>query len=114
MSIRSDHAAGHEAADRNPERRPDGPYHRASGAIGLGNDGVVGHLDPLALKPYAVVPLVRFPIGIGNDDTIGVRAARAEMAPQAVKPRLEGRVLITSVIATQSVLGAKHKRHNQQ
>src|SRR4051794_39327000 len=44
------HAAGDEAADRGAERTLDRPDHGPARTIGLGNDGIIGHCDPHALK----------------------------------------------------------------
>ncbi|MGY3364341.1 hypothetical protein ACVWZL_001466 [Bradyrhizobium sp. GM2.4] len=48
-----------------------------------------GTIDPLAVEPHAVMSIVRVPIGIGDRKPIRIRAARTEMAAQAVEPRLE-------------------------
>src|SRR5438477_3376697 len=68
------HATGQKAADRNPERVLDRPHHGPTGAIWHGDDGIVGHVDPLALEPDAIMTVLRFPIDVGNDGPIGVRA----------------------------------------
>src|SRR3989440_6532142 len=69
------HAAGQKAADRNPERVFDRPHHGPAGAIWHGDDGIVGHVDPSALEPDAIMTVLGFPIDVGNDGAIGVRAA---------------------------------------
>src|SRR6266536_2171397 len=84
------HAAGQETANRKPERAFDWPDHGPAGAIGLGDHGIVGDLDPFALEPHAVVPLLRFPIDVGDDRAVGDGAAWPLAASEAVEPGLEG------------------------
>src|SRR6267142_600636 len=70
-----DHAAGQEAADRNPGCPFYRPHHGPAGAIWHGDDSIVGHVDPLALEPDAIMTVLRFPIDVGNGGAIGVRTA---------------------------------------
>ena len=58
----SGHAAGQEAADRNPDRAPHRPYHGPAGAIWFSDYSIAGDVDPLAPEPYAVVAVLQFPM----------------------------------------------------
>src|SRR5262245_10344370 len=110
----SRHAAGQEAADRNPDRAPHWPYHGPAGAIWFSDHGIVGDVDPLAPEPYAVVAVLRFPIDIGDDRAVGVGAAWPPPAFEAVEPWLERRVSVATVITGNRVSGEKDGRDQQR
>src|SRR5450631_417209 len=96
------HAAGHEAANVDHHMvRPatiDRPHHGAACPVRLGNDRLVWHVPPLIFDPNAVVTVPRYPVGIGEGRPVGIGAARALAALEAIEPWLEGRVSIASVI----------------
>src|SRR5439155_19858797 len=86
------HAAWHEAADSHPEIAADRPHHGAADAIWFGDDSLVRDVDPLAIQPDTIMSGRGFPIDIADRGAIGVRAARAFAASQAVEPSLQFRV----------------------
>src|SRR2546429_8370202 len=63
-----DHAARHEASDVDGitlkfwGHRPD---HRPARPVRLGDNGIIWHIDPLAIETDAIMPVLRFPVGIG-------------------------------------------------
>ena len=57
----SRHAARHEAADHRPPGALDRPHHGPSGPVRLGDDGFIGHHDPFAVEPHAVMAVLRTP-----------------------------------------------------
>src|SRR4030095_5724490 len=95
----SSHAAGQETADRNPVGPLDRPDHGPAGPIWLGDESVVGDVDPLALEAHAIVTVLRFPIDIGDGRAVGIGAARPLAASQAIEPGFERRIGVTAVVA---------------
>src|SRR5439155_10748112 len=63
-----DHAARHEASDVDGitlkfwGHRPD---HRPARPVRLGDNGIIWHIDPVAIETDAIMPVLRFPVGIG-------------------------------------------------
>src|SRR5260221_6831133 len=101
VSVRTDqalrHAARHEATDRHPEIAAQRPYHGSAYPVRFGDDSFVGNVDPIAVKPDAIMSVGRFPINIADRRAVGIRTARALAAFEAVKPLLEGRIGVTPV-----------------
>jgi hypothetical protein len=59
------HAAGHEAADRGPERTLHWPNHRPARSVRLGDNSIIGDVDPLAIEPDTIMSVGGFPIDVG-------------------------------------------------
>jgi len=59
------HAAGHEAADRGPKRTLHRPNHRPARPVRLGDNSIIGDVDPLAIEPDTIVSVGGFPIDVG-------------------------------------------------
>src|SRR6516164_8837597 len=82
------------------------PDHGPPGLVMLSDNGIVWHIDPhhdfgvgALWHSHAIVTVLRLPVGIFDDITVGIRTAGAVAALQLVKPRLEWRVRITPVEA---------------
>ena len=61
----SRHAAGQEAADRNPMRAFDRPDHGSAGAVRLGDNSIIGDVDPFVIETDAIMAFAGFPIDVG-------------------------------------------------
>src|ERR1700704_1758361 len=83
------HAARHEATDRRAEITAQRPHHGSADAVWFGNHGIFRYVDPFAIKSYAVMAVLGFPIDIANRRPVGVRAARPLAGFEAVKPRFK-------------------------
>lgn len=71
------HAAGHKAADIEPAHSVYyWPYHSPADAVGLGDYGFVGHINPLVVDAHAIVALVGLPVDIADCAAVGIRAAQ--------------------------------------
>ena len=83
-----DHSARHEASDLDGitfklRHRPD---HRSTYEIRLGDQGIIWHIDPLAIETDAIMPVLRFPIWIGDGFAICHRTARSPFAGELIEP----------------------------
>jgi len=91
--VRSEASLAHGTRQKASNRYSQGsfqrPYHRSPRAIGLGDDSFVRNIDPFSVDPDAVVTVLRFPVGIGNDDAVRARAAQAFAALQPIEPRFQ-------------------------
>ena len=67
------HAAGHEAPDKGSAVKPHRPHHCSAGAVWLGDQGVVGNIDPVILKADPVVAVFGFPINIADSKAVRER-----------------------------------------
>ena len=59
------HAAGHEAADGGPERTLHWPNHRPARPVRLGDNSIIGDVDPFVIETDAIMAFVGFPIDVG-------------------------------------------------
>lgn len=107
----STHGSRHEATDRFSNRTLSGPHHRPPGSIGLLDHRIIRYVDPLPVKPDTIVAILRIPIRIGHHDAVRVRAAQSPVAPEAIKPGLQGRIGIAPVIAGRHKPGSEQCRH---
>jgi len=113
-NARSAQASRQEAPDRRPERALDRPDHGATCPVGLGDDGIVRHHDPLTIEPNPIVPILGLPVGIGHRKSVGVRAAQAPAAAQAVEPGLERRVGVSTIVPRHDQPGWKQGNDEEQ
>src|ERR1700736_1912697 len=58
------HAAWHEATDGQPEIAAYWPYHGSADPVRLGDHGFVGHIDPFAIEPHAIVSVAGLPTSL--------------------------------------------------
>jgi hypothetical protein len=77
--------------------QPNRPDHRHLGSIGLGDNGIVGNIDPFVIDPNAIMAVMRFPVDIRNRHTIRVRTAAALFAGQLLKLVVQRRIGISAV-----------------
>src|ERR1700733_14592633 len=96
---RSCHISRHEAANGDSERSLDGPDHRPARPVRLCNHGIIRDVDPFIVYAYAVMATLGFPIRVRNNETIRIRTARSLAGPEAVKPWLERRQRIATIVA---------------
>ncbi len=59
------HAAGHEAADRDPQRTLHWPNHRPARPVRLGDNSIIGDVDPFVIEMDAIMAVAGFPIDVG-------------------------------------------------
>jgi hypothetical protein len=111
--IFSAHASRHEATNRSSERAPGGPHHGSAGAIGFGDDGIVGNRDPVSIETNAIMSVLRFPVRIGDHHPVGTRAAQPSAASQAFEPRFQGRVGVAAVVACHHHSNREHGKGEQ-
>src|SRR5258706_3920765 len=93
IGIRADntrlrHAARHEATDGQPEITAQRPHHGSADAVRFGDHGFVGHIDPFAVEPHAIVAAGGLPIHVADGGAVGVGATGSLAALQSFKPRL--------------------------
>jgi hypothetical protein len=86
------------------------PHHGAAGPVRLGDDRFVRHFPPLIFDPNAIVAVLGFPIRIGESCAVGIRAARALAALEALEPWLERRASVAAVVARESGRGDQQRR----
>src|SRR5712671_599671 len=67
------HASRHEAPDKDFAVKPQRPDHRSAGPVRLGDQGVVGNIDPVILKADSIVTVLRFPINIADSKAVRER-----------------------------------------
>src|ERR1700738_4467783 len=60
----SGHAAWHEATDGRAEIAPQRPYHGSADPVRFGDHGFVGHIDPFAIEPHAIVSVAGLPTSL--------------------------------------------------
>ncbi len=72
-----------------------------------------GHLDPLARRAARDSARYATPVGVGDGKTIRIRAARTEMAAQAVEPRLERGIGVAAVVAAEGASGRQQTSDRQ-
>ena len=109
----SHHAAWQKAADRYPGCTLDGPNHGPPRPVRHRDDGIIGHVDPLAVEPDAVMTVLGFPVNVRNGRTISVRAAEPLAAPQAVEPGFERGLGVAAIISGRGTSGKHNGRDDQ-
>ena len=72
------HAAGHEAPNFStrrigPAKCRVGPNHSSACSVWLGDYGIVGNVDPSALKTDAVMAILRLPINVADNKAVRER-----------------------------------------
>ena len=65
----------------------------------FGNHGIIGNVDPLLIDADAVMAVLGFSVRIRKCKTIGISTARPLTGPEAVKPWLEWRLHIATIVA---------------
>ena len=68
---------------------PDRPDHGPADAVGLGDDGIVGNIDPFAIDAHPVMSVTGLPIDITDRGAVGIGAARPLPALEAFEPCLQ-------------------------
>ena len=110
------HAAWHEATDGQPEIAAYWPYHGSADTVRLGDHGFVGHIDPFAIEPHAIVSVAGLPIDIADRGAIGVGATRPLPALQALEPRFQFGVGvgILAAVARMPEMGSEPQQHQRK
>jgi hypothetical protein len=67
------HPARREAPDKDFAVKPQRPDHRSAGPVRLGDQGLVGNIDPVILKADSIVAVLRFPINIADSKAVRER-----------------------------------------
>lgn|SRR3954465_10477914 len=96
------HAAGHKTADGRTQGAFDRPNHRSTGAVWLGDYGVVRNDNPLSFQADPVMAVFRFPIRIGQRKAIRIRAAESLAALESIEPRFQWRIRVSPVVTRYS------------
>src|SRR6266700_1557320 len=112
----SRHAAGQEAADRNPERAFDRPDHRPTGTVRLRDNGIIGDHDPFALEADAVMTILGFPVRIRDGKTVCVRATKSLAALERIEPWFQRGQGVAAVVTRRRIAGQSsgRKYHRQR
>jgi hypothetical protein len=66
--------------------------------IGLSHHCIIGHDNPFAVEPHAIVPVPCIPIDVVNPEAVGEGAAQALFARELVEPGFQGRIGIPAIV----------------
>src|SRR6478609_2771925 len=88
-----DHTARHEASDHHgigfTFNHRHGPDHRSTDEVRHRDYGIVWNIDPFAAKTDAIMPALRFPVGIGYGGAIHHRAAWSIATGEMIEPTVQ-------------------------
>jgi hypothetical protein len=84
--------------------------------VRLGDHGFVGHIDPFAIEPHAIVSVAGLPIDIADRGAVGVGATRPLPALQALEPRFQFGVGvgILAAVARMPEMGSEPQQHQRK
>jgi hypothetical protein len=105
------HAARHEAAHFRVAIDVMFPHDRPADLVRLGDDCAIRHVHPLVIDPHAKVPMIGFPIRIGNRIAVRIGAALPKLAVQAFELGLQRRVGVAAVVV--SVRRCRKPKHGE-